>query len=257
MRGRFSSEGPVAKFRKLWDVKGVPIPSMRDLLYKPLRTFLAGFLVILPLAITIAVITWLGSLVYLYFGPDSLFGQVIVHLGLPFGVSPFIAYLIGLLFSLLGIFVLGLLVQAGLQKGIQVIILSVVRRIPLVGSLYDLTNRFVGIFDKKEETDLKTMSSVWCTFGGGKGVAVLALLPTPEPIILNGIRHHVILIPSAPIPMNGALICVPEEWIRPASFGMEGLTSIYVSMGVALPKYLETLKTGKMVFPADASVPKG
>jgi len=203
-------------------------------------------LAVLPLAITIAVIIWLGSIFYRYLGPDSLFGEVLVLMGLPFGVSRLVAYLIGILFSLFGIFVLGILVQAGLQKGIQVMIQSVVRRIPLVGSLYDLTHRFVGIFDRKEDTDLKSMSPVWCTFGGEGGATVLALLPTPEPIVLHGNRYQVILIPTAPIPVGGGLVCVPESWIKPASFGMEGLTSIYVSMGVAIPKYVEALKEGKI-----------
>lgn len=230
---------------------------MRDFLSRPLRTFLAGFLVVLPLAITIAVIGWLGSKLNEYLGPNSLFGEFLVLLGLPFGANRPVAYLIGVLFTLLAIFLLGVLVQAGLQKGIQLVIHSVVRRIPLVGSLYDLTHRFVGIFDQKEETDLKTMSPVWCTFGDEGGATVLALLPTPEPIVLHGHRYHVILVPTAPIPMGGGLICVPEGWIRPASFGMEGLTSIYVSMGVAIPKYVEALKEGKIVLPADASVPKG
>jgi len=230
-------------------LKGVSKLKLRNFLDKPLRTFIAGLIAVLPLAITIAVIIWIGSKILEYFGPNSLFGGFLTWLGLPFGVSKELAYLIGILYTLIGIFVLGILVQAGLQKGIQMVIQSIVRRIPLVGSLYELMHRFVAMFDKNEEADFKSMSPVWCTFGGEGGASVLALLPVPDPVILHGHRYYVILVPTSPIPVGGGLICVPEAWVRPAAFGIEGLTSIYVSMGVALPKYVEALKQGQVIQP--------
>jgi len=39
------------------------------------------------------------------------------------------------------------------------------------------------------------------------------------------------------VPFGGGLFFVPAEWIKPASFGVEGLTSIYVSMGISAPQY--------------------
>jgi uncharacterized membrane protein len=50
----------------------------------------------------------------------------------------------------------------------------------------------------------------------------------------------VILVPGAPVPMGGALLYVPIDWIKPASFGVDGLTSIYVSMGIATSQFLRT-----------------
>jgi uncharacterized membrane protein len=66
---------------------------------------------------------------------------------------------------------------------------------------------------------------------------VLALLPTPEPVLLGGQQCHVVLVPTAPVPFGGGLFFVPVGWIKPASFGVEGLTSIYVSMGISAPQY--------------------
>jgi len=40
--------------------------------------------------------------------------------------------------------------------------------------------------------------------------------------------------------MGGALLYVPVEWIKPASFGVEGLTSIYVSMGISTHQFMRT-----------------
>ena len=49
-------------------------------------------------------------------------------------------------------------------------------------------------------------------------------------------QYHVVLVPSAPVPVGGCLVYVPVEWVRPADFGVEALMSIYVSMGVTTPQ---------------------
>jgi uncharacterized membrane protein len=203
----------------------------------PIRTFVAGLLAVLPVVLTVAVIVWVGSLVDQLIGPHSKAGKLLVSIGLTIVETRIVAYLIGIAFVLSAVYLLGLLVEAGLQKRMQDFVDGMLRRIPLVGSVYNLAHRFVGMLDRKEQTDLKTMSPVWCFFGGEGGAAVLALLPTPELILVGGHQCHVVLIPTAPVPFGGGLFFVPAQWIKPASFGIEGLTSIYVSMGISAPQY--------------------
>ncbi len=203
----------------------------------PIRTFVAGTIAVLPVILTVAVIVWVASLVDQLIGPHSAVGKLLVSIGLTVVETRVAAYLIGIVFVLSAVYVLGLFVEAGLQKRLQGFIDNALRRIPLVGSVYDLAHRFVGMLDRKEQTDLKTMSPVWCFFGGEGGAAVLALLATPELILLGGHQCHVVLVPTAPVPFGGGLFFVPAEWIKPASFGVEGLTSIYVSMGISAPQY--------------------
>jgi len=57
-------------------------------------------------------------------------------------------------------------------------------------------------------------------------------------------------VPTAPVPVGGALIFVPQSWVSPAELGIEALTSIYVSMGVTAPEHL-----GKTARPAARSMP--
>jgi uncharacterized membrane protein len=204
----------------------------------PIRTFVAGLLAVLPVILTVAVIVWVTSLVDEFVGPHSAVGKLLVSIGLTVVETRIAAYVIGIGIVLCAIYMLGLFVEAGVQRRVQVFIDRSLRRIPLVGSVYDLAHRFVGMFERKEQTDLKTMSPVWCFFGGEGGAAVLALLPTPEPILLGGHQCHVVLVPTAPVPFGGGLFFVPAEWIKPASFGVEGLTSIYVSMGISAPQHL-------------------
>ena len=47
-----------------------------------------------------------------------------------------------------------------------------------------------------------------------------------------------VLVPTAPVPIGGGLLFVPQEWVSPADVGAEALTSIYVSMGVTSAQHL-------------------
>ena len=71
---------------------------------------------------------------------------------------------------------------------------------------------------------------------GGDGVAVLGLLPNPEPVHIDGRIYLTVLVPTAPIPVGGGLLYVPAEWVKPADFGIDTLTSVYLSMGITLPR---------------------
>ena len=206
------------------------------------RTFIAGFLVLLPPAVTIAVIVWVGSLIFAYLGPDSAIGRILLSIGFNFSNSPIVAYALGAVVVVGLIYVLGLAVESRLESRIRSLIDALMQRIPLAGNLYDVSKRFVAIMDRKDQEGLKSMSPVWCFFGGDGGAGVLGLLPMPKPIMIGGERYHVVLVPSAPVPVGGALIYVPAAWVRPASIGVEALMSIYVSMGVASPPITDTAR---------------
>ena len=199
------------------------------------RTFIAGFLVLLPLAVTVTVIVWVGKFIYAYLGPDSVVGRILISIGFNFSSSPVAAYALGAIVVVGLVYLLGLVVESRLESRVRRLIDSLMERIPLVSNLYDVTKRFVAIVDRKDQDGLKSMSPVWCFFGGEGGAAVLGLLPMPKPIIIGEHQYHVVLVPSAPVPVGGCLVYVPVQWVKPAEFGVEALMSIYVSMGVTSP----------------------
>lgn len=199
------------------------------------RVFLSGLIAALPLAVTVGVTAWLVSFVTDYIGPGSKIGNLLVSLGLSFGETGYAPYAIGLAIVLGGIYVLGLLVEFELGSLVTGLFEAVIRRIPLVSNLYDLSKRFVSIVDPKGGDNLKSMSPVWCFFGGDGGAATLALMPSSEPIEVGGALYVGVLVPSAPVPFGGALIYVPQSWVKPADIGVEQLMSVYVSMGVTRP----------------------
>ena len=218
--------------------------------YRVGRTFLTGLAAILPLAATLALLAWAWQLLATLLGPSSVFGSVLVAIGFSVSRSESIGYVLGLLLLCVAIWVLGLLVEAGLQVGIQRLIDRLVQRIPLVRNVYDVVTRMVELFSRKNDGGgLNSMSPVWLHFGGrpaegaqgseGQKVAMLALLCTPEPVVMDGGRRYLgVLVPTAPVPVGGGLFYVPEEWVSPAEIGVEALTSIYVSMGLTTSQYM-------------------
>jgi uncharacterized membrane protein len=226
------------KRRRVSDLSRLRI--MKKFFHAPIRTFVAGLVAVLPVIMTVAVIVWVGSVVDQFVGPTSGIGRLLISIGLRVVDTKVAAYLIGIVFVFTAIYMLGVFLQAGLKSRLQSFVDGSLGRIPLIGNVYNLAHRFVGMLDRRQETDLKSMSPVWCFFGGEGGTAVLALRPTSEPVMLDGRAYHAILLPGAPVPMGGALLYIPAEWIKPASFGVEGLTSIYVSMGITTPQFLRT-----------------
>jgi uncharacterized membrane protein len=201
-----------------------------------LRVFLSGVVALLPIMVTVIVTAWVGSLVVSYAGPGSFIGDLIASLGFNLSGSSTIAYFIGLGIIAGLIFALGLAVESGLRTWISNSFDWLMMRIPLVSNVYDLSKRFVEIMDRGgDEDSLKSMSPVWCFFGGEGSAAVLALMPSHEPVAVGEHNYVPVLIPSAPVPIGGALVYVPADWIKPAEGGVERLMNVYVSMGVTPP----------------------
>jgi uncharacterized membrane protein len=202
---------------------------------KLLRPFIAGLFVVLPVVLTVALLAWVVNFVYGFVGPGSLFGRGLVALGIGFVSSQIVAYLIGIGIVLAAIYLLGLMVETSVRQRLGHLIDTLLHRIPLVGNIYDLAKQVVAIVDRKDGDALQSMHPVWCFFGGEGSAAVLALCPLPNPIMIGEEPYTAVLVPSAPVPVGGALIYVPTKWVKPAEIGVELLTSIYVSMGMTPP----------------------
>jgi uncharacterized membrane protein len=200
-----------------------------------LRVFLAGLLAALPLALTLMILGWSLAFINQYLGPSSEFGQFLISLGL--GMSTTASYLIGLSVIVLAIYLLGTLVESRFGGWFARVLDGMIRRTPLISTIYDLASRVVSVVGSKDgDSNLKNMRPVWCFFGGKPSAAVLALMPTARPVTLGDENYVGVLIPSAPVPFGGALIYVPQDWIEPAAGYVDDLVSVYVSMGVTPPK---------------------
>src|SRR5262245_1861747 len=158
-------------------------------------TWLAGLLVLLPLALTLAVLAWAFSLVNQLVGPGTAVGRFFSTVGYPFSSRPGLAYLLGALVLVGAVYLLGLLARSGLQGPVRRLTDRTVRRVPIVGGVYKVADRFVGLLDQQQAgADIGAMSPVWCFFGGEGGAAVLALAPSADTIDIGGRRYFAVLV---------------------------------------------------------------
>ena len=229
--------------------------------FHPLRPLLTGMLALLPLAATLVLLIWATQLAAQWLGPTSLFGSLLTRIGLGVGSSATATgYLAGLLIVLALVYGFGLIVETGLQRGANRLLQSLIQRIPVVRTVYDVVQRLVGLLGKPKDEGHKSMRPVWLHFGGPPAdgqapetTVVLGLLTTPEPVTMGGHPFHGVLVPTAPVPVGGGLLFVPAHWVVPADVGIEGVTSIYVSMGVTAAQYLGA--HGATATPAAPAVP--
>jgi uncharacterized membrane protein len=205
--------------------------------------FLAGLLAILPVVLTVAIVAWVAGFIRGYVGPGTLFGGALEALGLKFGSDGTFAYAVGWVVVLGTVFLLGVLVQLGAQRFFQWLLDAALLRIPLIGNIYGTSKQIVDMFDRKKGSDLKGMRVVFCSFSTEGGPGVLALMPSPERFHIDGRDYHVVIIPTAPVPFGGGLLFMPVEMVRPSSISVDGLMSIYVSMGVTTAQFLPERKT--------------
>jgi uncharacterized membrane protein len=211
--------------------------NLRSFLKSISGFFIAGVLAILPVVITVAIIAWAGNLVNQFLGPQTMFGGALRRLGLTFATGATSAYIVGAILVLAFIFVIGVVVEAGAKKLLQRLQDAVLKRIPVIGNVYSTSRQLVSLVEKKPDDNLKAMAPVFCYFGRDGGPAALALLVSPERFCVRGKDYYIVIIPTAPVPIGGALLFVPTDTVQPADLSMEALISIYVSMGVTAPQF--------------------
>jgi uncharacterized membrane protein len=213
------------------------------------RLFMSGLLAVLPLVLTVAIVGWVAGILRDYLGPNTTVGSLLSYVGLQVdsNVQGTAAYVLGIVIVLFAILGLGILFELGAKQIFQVTLEWILRRIPLVGSLYGSLRQLVELFDKSEQTELKAMGVVYCHFGTAQGPGVLALMPSPEAIDIDGTKFYVVIIPTAPVPFGGGLIFFPVEQVKPIDMSVDNFVSIYVSMGVTTPEFFSKNALKKIV----------
>jgi uncharacterized membrane protein len=202
------------------------------------RCFLAGVFTILPLVITVAIVFWVAGYISRWLGPGTAVGQLLENVGFRVAGSNTMAYLVGWVIVLGLLFGLGVLIESGARRWIQGLLDNSLGRLPMLGGIYGTVRQLVGMMDNKGSPDLKGMSVVYCVFGAETGAVFLALLPTPVPFRIGNLDYHAVVIPSVPMPITGSLLFVPAASVHPAGITVDAFMSIYVSMGVTGPQFL-------------------
>lgn len=125
-----------------WRRTGAQPGSFKPSWRKLSRTFFTGLLAVLPIMVTLAVVMWLIS------AADTFFGGF-VRVFMPNASSwPGM----GLLVSLVVIFVIGLLMQAVFFREFVKWTEEQLERVPLIKTVYSAVRDLTGFFSKKDQT---------------------------------------------------------------------------------------------------------
>lgn len=182
-------------------------------------TFLTGFLVFLPVALTIFIVFYILSLV------NNL-------------VLPYLRYIlpipdipgIGVLTTLLLIFFAGLLTKNFLGKKLLTISDYIFSKTPLVRSIYNSLKQITESLFIKKGSFKKTVLVEFPR----KGMLSIAFVASE--IKINGKRYYAVYVPTAPNPTSGYTIFVKEEEIIHTDLTIDEATKITLSGGLVIPK---------------------
>ena len=201
------------------------------------QTLVTGVFAILPLALTVAVVVWVTRFLHGLVGPTSMCGSILRSVGMTVTACDVTAYVFGVIGAVLMVYGLGSLIERRIGHRWSSAIDGAIQQIPVVNTLYDASKNLTSVFDRRKDS-LQGMSPVVCNFGNDGAVAIPALMPTADVVRFGGQDYHIVVIPTAPVPFGGALVCVKADWVKPAECSFDEMVGIYMSMGTSAPRCL-------------------
>jgi uncharacterized membrane protein len=195
-------------------------PKLKDIR----KVFITGTFTFLPIAVTISLVFWLFNKVdYIFRGPlERLLG--------------FPLYGVGIIITLLLIFLTGIFATDVLGKKIFKGFENVMYKIPLVGMIYSSVKQVVDAFAAKKGDGFKNTVLVQYP---SRGIYTLGFVTTNSPSFINehtGEEGVFVFIPTTPNPTSGMLITVPKDEIIYLDISIENALKIIVSGGIVAPK---------------------
>ncbi len=209
----------------------------RGFLQRLSQTYLTGMLGLLPLGLTFAILAWLVVFLHDLVGPASTLGRMLRSAGMTVTACEITAYVIGLIGMLLLVYGIGLLAENGSATRWRGMMDNSLQRVPIVNTVYDASKNLTSMFDRRQDS-LQGMKPVICYFGDNLAAGIPALMPTSEVVRMHDEEYRVVIIPTAPVPFGGALLCVKADWVKPVDCSFDELLGIYMSMGMSAPDHL-------------------
>jgi len=198
---------------------------MRVVLRRLRAWFLAGLLVVVPIAVTTFVIYKLGGflegaikLVPKPWQPEALFGQSIPGLGIVVAIT--------------FVFLVGVLTQNFLGRRVVRLYEAVLLRVPIVSSLYG------GVKQLLEQlfTSSKGFEQVVLVEWPRRGLYSVAFKTGEAPIVHpDGIPMVNVFLPSTPNPTTGFYFMLPAADVIDTHMTVEEAFKMIVSAGIVTP----------------------
>ena len=196
--------------------------------------FLTGMVFLAPVFLTVLLLQWVAGYVTAALGPGTVIGGLLASAGFLVTRSPLLAFWAGLALAALIIWAIGLLVQTQWRTRLEGGLDTLLGKIPILGGFYRPMAQMIRMIGGTPGGELQGMAVVSVKFGDA--TEILALLATPKVFELGQGPSHLVLLPTAPVPVGGALVFVAAANVRSVpGLGVDDLAKFYVSMGTISP----------------------
>jgi len=193
-----------------------------------LRTyFFAGLLVLIPLVVTIGILSWLFNLLDGFLGP-----YIYEWLGRPMPG-------LGLIATLGLIFLIGVVTTNIVGRRLMGAVDDALHRIPLVRGIYSMTKQMSdSIFQSRQVAFQQVVLVEYPRRGLYQIGFVTGMIEGPlqqELASRAGERMINVFIPASPNPMSGYLVILPEQDIQFLGMSVQDGLKLVISGGMAIP----------------------
>jgi uncharacterized membrane protein len=185
------------------------------------RTFFTGLAVVLPIVVTIAVLTWLVGFT------ERLLGTVVSVL-LPEGAY---APGIGLLLAFAIVFAVGVLMEAVYFRRVMAWFEDLLERIPLVKTVYSAVRDLMSLFSKAGSR--KFSKVVMVKFPGGAALVGFVTIEDFSGLPLKVDADTVAVYLPMSYTIGGYTAFLPRAWLTPLEMSLEEAMRFVVTAGMS------------------------
>ena len=215
-----------------------------------------GLFSILPLIITLAVLSYLFNIIYGWLGPNSPFGRLVARFA-DKNFEAVLLYLSTLLVILLLIFVIGLFARGAAGSRFDKVraliggyiahqVTGVIKKVPFINTVYSSAEQLVELFQQHDKDAVKSMSNV--VLARIANTHILGMLASNKQVVIDGVPHYYVYFPNTPVPATGFNYIIPCEHVIDIDMSVEELTRVYVSFGSLGPVIQNTRRQLPMGF---------
>ncbi len=218
----------------------------RNIQHRLRNLFIAGLLVLLPISLTIFIITFIFQKLDNLLSPA--FVKLLILLGLPLQADQFVMGL-GVVATIFIIIFTGLITKNILGKKLFRLGEIIVEKIPVARSIYSGAKQ---IIDAVSKSQLDAFNKVVMVEYPRKGLFSLGFVTCEaRGEIQENTKNNVVnvFIPTTPNPTSGLLIFVPKEDITPLTMSVEEGIKLVVSGGIVTPTKNDNLQQAKELKP--------
>jgi len=198
---------------------------------------LTGLVFLAPVLLTIILLQLIAGYVVAALGPDTLVGGALYGAGFFITGSPVFAFLFGLGIALALVWGLGIVIQTQARERLETAFDSLLGRLPVIGAIYRPLAQLIRMIGSTPTGEMRGMAVVSARFGDA--TEIMGLLATPEVFDMGDGPRYLVMLPTAPVPVGGALVFVAVDRVRIVpELGVDDLAKFYVSMGAITPRGL-------------------